>query len=337
VRRPPRGRRLRGEHDPLPLGQVVFAARVQLAGLGAVCLHQLEDVVPPDSDLAVGGHDKLERLAVLVLNDLLVEADLLGVGHQVELGRRLRDRGDDGMLRKAELVELLPEVAERGGLDPVQVVAVEVVVQVGRDDGLLAFVAGELLGQPDRLDDLPELAVVRRPLERPIGQQPLANELLGDRGCATRPAGDRVEAGGDDAHRVEARVRPELLVLDGGRRVEHLVGDRVERDDLALQGAEAGQLDLPGAVVDDRRLVEIEIREDRLGVGQALGVLVVHADGEDSAHEAGREGEGHEDEGNGDGDAPDRSRATPSLGAPRDRSAMPLAPREACLHVSSAR
>ena len=55
----------RREHDALLLGLLVFQGGVAVAGTRAVRLHQLEDVVPPDDDLAVGGDDQLEVLAVL--------------------------------------------------------------------------------------------------------------------------------------------------------------------------------------------------------------------------------------------------------------------------------
>ncbi len=126
---------------------------------------------------------------------------------------------------------------------------------------LLAVLAREGLGQADRLDDLARLALVGGALERLGRQEPCADELLGDRRRATRPAGDRVEAGRHDAGRVEARVDPEVLVLDGGRGVDDLAGQLVEGDELALEVAEPGELDLAGPVVDDRLLLEIDVGE----------------------------------------------------------------------------
>ena len=122
-----------------------------------------------------------------------------------------------------------------------------------------------------------------------------------------------------------------------GRRIEHLARDVAERDDLAAERAEPGELDLARPVVDDRGLLEVELVEDLLGIGQAGGVLVVHAHGKDDANEPGEERQGDEDDGDRDEDAADRFRSTRSLGAPVDRSAMPLAPREACLHLRSGR
>ena len=95
--------------------------------------------------------------------------------------------------------------------------------------------------------------------------------------------GDGVEAGRDDARRVEARVDPEILVLDRGRRVDDLAGQLVVGDELALEVAETGQLDLAGPVVDDRLLLEGDVGEGRDRIRQAGGVVVVGAHGDDGA------------------------------------------------------
>ena len=76
-------------------------------------------------------------------------------------------------------------------------------------------------------------------------EQPLADELLGDRRRAAAVAAEAVDSGRDDRERVEAGVVPERLVLDGGLGVDDDRRDVVERDDLALLAAEAGELDLP--------------------------------------------------------------------------------------------
>ena len=83
--------------------------------------------------------------------------------------------------------------------------------------------------------------------------------------------------------RVEAGVDPEVLVLDRGRGVEDLAGQLVVRDELALEVAEPGELDLAGPVVDDRLLLEIDVGERVGGVGEAGGVVVVGAHGKDHA------------------------------------------------------
>ena len=173
------------------------------------------------------------------------------------------------------LVERLAEVALGGRLHAVALVAVEVLVEVGGDDLLLAFLARIGLGQPDRLDDLARLALIGRARERLGREQPRADELLGDRGGAAGPAGQGIEARRDDADRVEPGVDPEVLVLDGRRGVDDLARQLVEGDQLALEVAEAGELDLAGPVVDDRLLLERDVRERGRRVGETRGVLVV--------------------------------------------------------------
>ena len=96
-----------------------------------------------------------------------------------------------------------------------------------------------------------------------------ADELLGDRRGAAGAAGQGVEPGGDDGAHVEAGVRPEILVLDRGRRIDHLGRDVVELDELSTKDAEAGELDRAGPVVDDRRLLEGDALEALDRVRQA--------------------------------------------------------------------
>ncbi len=192
---------------------------------------------------------------------------------------------------------------------------------------------GIRLGQPDRLDDLADLALVGRVRERLRRQESGPDELLGDGRRASRPAGQRVEAGADDGRRVETGIRPEALVLDRRRRIEHLIGDACERRDLATQRAQACQLDLPGPVVDDRLLFEPEIVECLAGVGQALCVEVVRGHREQRPS-AGRQ-DRHEDEDDRDGDedaAEDRS-ASPGR-ATMQRASMTLPPGQGGLHLS---
>ena len=108
-------------------------------------------------------------------------------------------------------------------------------------------------------------------------------------------AADRVEARGDDADRIEPGVLPEGLVLDGRRGVEDDRRDLVEGDDLALVVAEAGQLDLAGAVVDDRLLGQDVLGQLR-GRSEVRGERVVDPDGGHGADDtdAGQEHE-HDD------------------------------------------
>ena len=127
-------------------------------------------------------------------------------------------------------------------------------------------------------------------------------------------------------------LHPEILVLDGGRRVEDLARQLVECDELALQVAEARQLDLAGPVVDDRLLFERDVGERRDRVGETLRVIVVGAHGHDRAagdeKAAGREEDDEEDE-----EDPTDDRAGPSLRSALERPSMALAPSETGLHL----
>src|SRR5439155_750638 len=168
----------------------------------------------------------------------------------------------------------------------VALVAVEVLVEVGGDDVLFALLAGVGLGQAERLDDLPDLPLLAAAAERGLREQSGADELLGDRRAAARMALERVEGRRHEAAEVEAGVRPEVLVLDRRRRVEQLGRDLLEGDELALELAEPGQLDLAAAIGDPSLLVELEVGERVLGVGQALAVVVVGRSDRDETRQA---------------------------------------------------
>ncbi len=332
MRRLPVGGDERRQDDGLLLGGLVLGGGVLGAGQRGAGLHEVEDEVAPLHDLRARRHDELDVVAAVAAGLGLARAELVGVLHEVELRRRLRDRGQDRELGQRELRERLAEVALRGRLHAVAAVPVEVLVQVGRDDRFLALLTGEGAREADRLDDLAELALVHRPLERGGRQEAGSDELLGDRRGATRAARDRVETGGDEGDRVEAGVLPEVLVLDRGGRVDHLAGDLVVGHDLTLEFAEAGELDLAGPVVEDRLLLVREVREGGLRIRQALRVVVVRAHGEDEARAGGQQGDEEEDEQDDEGDPTDDRAATRLLGAALERSSLAPAPREAGLH-----
>ena len=118
---------------------------------------------------------------------------------------------------------------------------------------------GIRLGQADRLDDLADLALVGRALEGLGGQEPVADELLGDRRGTARPAGDRVEPGADDAERVEAGLIQKSLSSIAVVASRISPGISSNATSSRLEGPEAGELDLARSVVDDRLLLEIEV------------------------------------------------------------------------------
>ncbi len=349
---PPGRGDLRLDDRRLALGGLVLGGRVPVTGQRAARLHEIEDVVAADDDLARGRDPQLHLRAFdgvgrgrfgsgrrvraggrVGARNGFVEAELLGVPEQVELGRRLGDGGEDGVLGEGQLLQRLAEVALGRGLHAVAVVAVEVVVEVRRDDLALAVLAGIRLRQADRLDDLLDLPLVGRKLEGLGRQQPVADQLLGDGGRPARSAGNGVEAGADDADRVESRVDPEVLVLDRRRRIEHLVRELVERDDLAAERSEASQLHLAGPVVDDRLLLEVDVREGGLGVREPLRVVVVRGDREQGSSSCREQAEEQQDDGDGDEDAASPTSAAP-LGTATVGASVTLPPRESRLHLS---
>ena len=226
-----------------------------------------------------------------------------------------------------------PEVAERGGLHAVALVAVEVRVEVGLHDPLLAGLPREGLGQADRLDDLADLAVVDGALERVLREESRTHELLGDRRCASGAAGERVEPGGDDRADVEARVGPEILVLDRSRRVDHLARDVSELDELSAEHAEAGQLDRACPVVNDRRLLEGDSLKALDGIRQALAVVGVGADDRDEANPAEDEEAREQEEGDGERRASGGATSTSAPGG--TVPAVSLTPLEGGLHEAA--
>ena len=256
VRRDPARCGLAAEDDRLILGGGELRRAVLGAGhRGPARGQQLQDLVPALDDRGVLRDDRLGLGAVRLIGDL-GRALLLRVADQVVVRGRLGQPGDDRRLGRVDLGDVDPEVAADRRLHAVALVAVVVLVEVGGDDVLLARRPAEVLGHPDRLDDLLELALGGpvRVLDEGRVEQALADQLLGDGRRAAAAATERIQRGRGDRHRVEAGVVPEGLVLDRRGRVEEHLGDLVEGHGLALRIAEAGQLDLAGPVVDDRFL-----------------------------------------------------------------------------------
>ena len=124
----------------------------------------------------------------------------------------------------------------------------------------LPGLSSEVLGEPDRLDDLLELALgeAAAVLEQVALEEAHPRQLLGDGRGTAAPAAQRVEAGREDRDGIEAGVLPERLVLDGRRRVEQDRRDLVVLDDFALELPEAGELGAV-AVEDDRFLGQLVV------------------------------------------------------------------------------
>ena len=142
--------------------------------------------------------------------------------------------------------------------------AVVDLVQIGRQDALLALVAGEGPGEVARLEDLLDLADPGIALQDVLGEQPRPHELLGHRRCAAIAGpGQVLQHGHGDRVRVVALVLPERAVLYRGGRVKQDLGNVLVRDDTPSLHLEAGQLDGAGAVVYDGGLRVVELLEAR--------------------------------------------------------------------------
>ncbi|MFN8518386.1 MAG: hypothetical protein U0667_03120 [Chloroflexota bacterium] len=257
VGRPPVARRLvhqdyRLPHRRLEVGRAVGVARERPPRW--VVGQQAQDVVAPHHHRRVVGHD--EAAGVRVGAAGVAGVDRLRVAHQVIRAGCLRDARQDGRLGQRQLREVVDaEVAARGGLHAVAVVAIEVLVEVGGDDVFL----GVRLRQPHGLDELQDLALGETPRQHVLGQQPLPHQLLGDGGGAASSATDGVDRGRQDAQRVEAGVGPEGPVLHRGRGVDEDGRELAEPDHLPRLARGEARQDHVVAVVDDRLLGDRDV------------------------------------------------------------------------------
>ncbi len=191
-----------------------------------------------------------------------VEATLLGaVGvvslRWVEDRGRLGQAGEERSLRERELGEVgLPEVRLGGGLHAVGLVPVVDLVEVELEDLLLGVGVRHL----DREDALADLS-----LERDlVTNDPSFHELLRDGRRSAAPAATPGHVGedrADDAQYIDARVRPEALVLGGDGRIDENLRDLVVADDLAVLLRELIEKLRAGPVVDLRRLSQGLLRQ----------------------------------------------------------------------------
>ena len=147
-----------------------------------------------------------------------------GVVERVVVGRRLRQPGQKGSLLERQPARRNREVRLGRSLDPVGVVAVVDVVEVGGEDPVLRPGTRELDGEAG-LDDLPLQRLVAREIE-------VAHELLRDGGAALDDAAgaDVGDERPEDPHRVYAAVLVEPPILDRDGRLRHPRADRARRD-----------------------------------------------------------------------------------------------------------
>ncbi len=189
---------------------------------------------------------------------------------------------------------------------------------------------GIRLGQADRLDDLLRLALVDRALEGAGREQAGAHELLGDRRAAAVVAVDGVDRGRDEARRVEARVVPERLVLDGRRRVDERGRDLVERHDIAAVVTELREEDLAGPVVDRGLRGEVQLVERGLRILEVLREVRVPGDRGERTGRAQQKQDCEQQEGKGN--SHDLRGAASAGAALVTETATALPPDEARLH-----
>ena len=194
-------------------------------------------------------------------------------------------------LGQGQLLEVLVEVRVGCRLHSVALVAVEVLVEVRGDDLALAVLAGVCLGEPQRLDDLADLAFLAAAGERALRQQPRANELLGDRGAAAGAAARACRSWPrrSPRDRSPGSTRSPCPRSRSSRRAAQR-GSSLNATSSRLNSPRRASSTLPFRSVIDGLLVEVEVAQRVLGIGQALAVVVVGGGRRDQPRQADRRG-----------------------------------------------
>ena len=183
-------------------------------------------------------------------------AAAFGIDDRVVARRRLHHAGQERCFDKRQLGNRLAEVGLGRSLDAVRILTEEHRVQVALEDLLFRL---QLL-QPNRVRRLEHLVA---PIALESGHVVVLHHLHRDRrGPLDRTLGGEVrQRGTEEASDVDPPVHPELLVLDGEERIDHVVGNVVERDRLAVLHFERCDL-TTGHVEHVRALGEVgEVRE----------------------------------------------------------------------------
>ena len=178
------------------------------------------------------------------------------IGDRVAAGREFRDTGQGGGLVDAELVERLAVVVLGGRCDPVGAVAEEALVQVQREDLLLAELALHLHRQQHFLEFAAEAVFG--------AEEELLGDLLGDGGATGHtllPAGfDQQPDGAGDALHIDAVVLVEVGVLGGQKGLPDALWNLIDFNGIATLFAEqADQLAI--ARVDVHRLLQLDVTQ----------------------------------------------------------------------------
>ena len=187
------------------------------------------------------------------LEDLLEPCPAaLGVVDRVVRRRRPHEAGEERRLDERQLVGGGAEVGLGGGLDAVGVVAEEDGVQVALEDGVLGVLTVEHQGVVDLQQLVPTVALEP-------GEEVVLDDLHGDRrGALLRRRGGEVgQRRPHEAADVDAVVAVELLVLDEQEGVLDVLGDRRQRDRLAV-------LQLEHADLVAQRVVDVGALGERL-------------------------------------------------------------------------
>ena len=226
-------------------------------------------------DVAVGEHAVEYRVATLGCE--------VGVHRGVIARGRVGKAHEQRRLGEREVGGALGEICVRRGFDAVGAVTKVDGVEVHHQDLVfgvdLLHLEGEIRLAHLALDSHVELLV---------GEDRVAHELLGDGGCALGAAGELHHRGARDAVEVDAVVLVEALVLGIHRAGEHVWGDLVDRDALAVLRIERGDL-VAVRVEDGGRLAgKVEI-----GIGVVGKILQPSAD---VAHHADAEGDAGDEE-----------------------------------------
>ena len=150
------------------------------------------------------------------------------VREEIEIGRPLRDAGEQRRFGLRQIGGVLAEVDLAGGLRPVGPMAVVEQVEVHLQQLVLAEEVGQLLRQPGFEHFAVHGLVVA--LIRP--QEEVAGELHGDgAGAGSDLAFLRVsQRGRGDTRRIHAGVLVERGVFGGDGGVDQVLGDAVEAD-----------------------------------------------------------------------------------------------------------
>ena len=281
------------------------------------CLHVLDEVrVVEDGPVAVArlvdrrpvrvglvglGAGDVAELDHLIEHVLLPAMRVFRIERRVEVGRLLRNAGQQRGLGQVQLRGRLVEVGLGGRLDAVRAVPVENLIEIHGQDVVL----GELPLQGDGRQRLAPFA-----LDRDLGANRLgmdgAHELLGDGRAAgrSRAAGDDERAAGD-GERLDTFVAPEGRVLGGDRGVDEIGRDLFERHECPPAVVLIGDLLQEHAVAIENAGRLEESGRDVGGVGQAAVDLLI------LLHGRGDRGSGRERAGN-DRDGEEKENATAS-------------------------